>query len=199
MLETLLSIASAIGTGATAGSALLKLLKETKEMLSSPEAPQELAQESPQTRILWAFPRMQPFQPQLADQFKGGAQWLPALQGVAAQNGNPWVAQNTQGILGIDLTGVWIAPINPADQTYIRQFGTYVNLVTGIGGTPTGFGEGLFDPSHLFVHFVGRNSAGGPFEFRGQLLPNWVIQGVGVTAGPFMQWVQIPITMAKVA
>jgi hypothetical protein len=120
-------------------------------------------------------------------------------QSVAAQNGNPWVAQRTQGLLGIDLTGVWIAPLNPADQTYIRQFGTYINFVGGIGGIPTAFGEGLFDLSHLIIHLVGRNPMGAPFEIRSQLLPNWVIQGLGLTMEPFMQWVQIPITMAKVA
>jgi hypothetical protein len=39
---------------------------------------------------------------------------------------------------------------------------------------------------------------GAPFEARGQLLPNWLLQGWMMTIGPFGQ-VQAPYIMGKVA
>ncbi|MGH9962896.1 MAG: hypothetical protein ACREBC_38230, partial [Pyrinomonadaceae bacterium] len=98
--------------------------------------------------------------PRISDTFAGGRQWLPELQDLGAQFGNPWVPGHTQGLPGIDLTGIWSDLQYPSVQTYIRQFGAYLNVIAGIGDVPAVFGEGLFDPSHSVVHVIGQNRAG---------------------------------------
>lgn len=198
MVETILSLVSTIGTVATAGNAFVDLLQKTKNLLSKAEAEPEVLQPSAEISHHWT-PPMQPFQPRMADRFGGGGQWLPGLRNLAWQFGNPWVATQTQGFLGVSLTGIWVPPTLPSDQTYIRQFGPYLNIIAGIGGTPTVFAEGLFDPTHAIIHAIGRNFAGVPLEIHGQLLPNWTIQGVLLGMGPFNQPVQMGYVMMKIA
>ena len=66
---------------------------------------------------------MQTFQASMPDPYQGGAQWLPQLQQVAGQQGSPWVPTQTQGLAGIDLTGVWVPLGNPMEVDYVRQAG----------------------------------------------------------------------------
>ena len=142
---------------------------------------------------------MEPFRPQMPDPYAGGNQWLPAIQQVAAQFGNAWVPTQTQGLAGIDLTGIWCPPGNPMDQTYIRQYGPYLNLVAGIMGMQTAVGEGLFDPVHRSVYIIGVYFNGARVEVRSQLLPNWTMRGVMIVPGPLGFPVQAPHLAVKVA
>lgn len=142
---------------------------------------------------------MQPFRAQMQDPYAGGAQWLPEIQKVAAQFGNSWVPTQTQGLAGIDLTGIWCPPGNPMDQTYVRQFGPYLNLVAGIMGMQTAVGEGLFDPVHRSVYIIGVYYNGARVEVRSQLLPNWTMRGVMIVPGPMGFPVQMPHLAVKVA
>lgn len=142
---------------------------------------------------------MEPFRPQIQDPYAGGNQWLPAIQKVAAQFGNPWAPTQTQGLAGIDLTGIWCPPGNPMDQTYIRQFGPYLNLIAGIVGMQTAVGEGLFDPVHRSVYIIGVYFNGARVEVRSQLLPNWTMRGVMIVPGPLGFPVQAPHLAVKVA
>jgi hypothetical protein len=144
-------------------------------------------------------PPLQPFHPQISDPFAGGREWLPELQNLAGQLGNSWVPPRTQGLFGIDLTGIWSPPLNFSDQTYLRQFGPYLNFIAGIGGLPLGFGEGLFDPSTCVMHILGRGIAGVPMDMHGQFFPNWTIQGTMRTQGSFGQLIQLPTLMMKIA
>lgn len=142
---------------------------------------------------------MEPFRPQIADPYAGGNQWLPAIQQVAAQFGNSWVPTQTQGLGGVDLTGIWCPPGNPMDQTYIRQFGPYLNLVAGIMGMQTAVGEGLYDPEHRSVYIIGVYFNGARVEVRSQLLPNWTMRGVMIVPGPMGFPVKMPHIAVKVA
>jgi hypothetical protein len=113
------------------------------------------------------------------------------------------VPAQTQGVSGVDLTGLWIPPANPIEQTYVRQFGVYLNLITGMGltmgGMPVLYSEGLFDPVHMVVHVVGRFVTGAPLEARAQLFPSWTLQGMFVQLGPFGLPMNQPLILAKVA
>jgi len=121
---------------------------------------------------------MAPFRPQMQDPYAGGQQWMGQLQQVAAQNGNAWVPQETAGALGIDLTGLWAAPMNPMDQSYIRQYGPYLNIVAGLGGVPMFLAEGLFDPRSGGLQLAGRYADGSFGQAQAQVMPNWTMQGV---------------------
>lgn len=197
MLETILAIVSGVGTVATTANAVVELIQKVKGLLSEAESAPEMLKPTPEIHARWSPPSMQPFYPKMPDPFGGGGQWLPELQNLAGQFGNPWVATRTQGLLGIDLTGIWSPPMNPIDQTYIRQFGPYLNLIAGVGGMPTLYAEGLLNPVYAIVHVVGRYVTGAPMESRVQLLPNWTLQGVMMTLGPFGQPAQVPILLAK--
>jgi hypothetical protein len=198
MLEMILGIVSAVGTVATTGNTVVDLMDKVKKYLSKEDAQKMLSGQVGQPAA-HASPPMATFQPQMPNPYGHGNQWLPNLQSVAVQHGNPWVPAATQSLLGIDLTGIWVPPGNPYDQTFIRQFGPYLNVIAGVAGTPTVFAEGLFDPTHGVIHVVGRNTNGAPFESRGQLLPNWVLQGWMMTIGPLGQPLQAPYIMGKVA
>lgn len=198
MLETILTIVSGVGTVATTANAVIELLQKAKRYLSQAEAAPEMLQPTREIFARWSPRPMQPFQPRVPDQFHGGRQWLPELQNLAGQFGNPWVPTRTQDFLGIDLTGIWSPPMNLMDQTYIRQFGPYLNVIAGVGGMPTLYAEGLLNPVNAVVHVIGRYVNGAPMEARAQLLPNWILQGVLITIGPFGQPVQVPTVMAKV-
>ena len=141
---------------------------------------------------------MQPFQASMPDPYRGGAQWLPQLQQVAGQQGSPWVPTQTQGLAGIDLTGVWVPPGNPMEVDYVRQAGPYVNMITGIGAMQGGYSEGLFDPTSGIVRLAGRYANGVPLEAQLQLFPNWTLQGWVSGMGPFGP-VTTPVFLMKAA
>ena len=199
-----MSMVSNLDTIIKTGSDLVQLIQGVKGLLGKPGAspqafqPQQQQQQQ-QGQAGWQAPAMQTFRPQMQDPYHGGAQWLPQIQQMAAQNGNAWVPQQTQGIGDVDLTGVWCPPGNPMDQTYIRQFGPYLNLVAGIMGMPTVVAEGLYDPVHRSVYIVGRYFNGAPVEVRSQLLPNWMLQGVMTVPGPMGFPMQMPHLAVKVA
>jgi len=144
-------------------------------------------------------PAMAQFQPLMRDPYGGGGQWLGQLQGVAAEHGNPWVPPRTAGLRGIDLTGVWSPPMNPMDQTYIRQYGPYLNVIAGVGGVPTFMAEGLFDPGSLVLRVVGRQSTGGPAQVHAQLMPNWMMHGTMTISNPWGTPMMVPLMMQRVA
>jgi len=179
---------------ATDFASLVQKVIEIKNALATAEHPPAVAGPSG-----WGLLSMQPFTPRAPDPFAGGAQWMPQLQNLAAQFGNPWVPTQTAGFVGIDLTGVWAPPLNPLDQTYIREFGPYLNVVTGIAGMASGFGEGFFVPNHSAICVAGLYITGVPFEARARLLPNWVVQGVLTSVNPFGMPLEMPIFMAKMA
>ncbi|MFL5798336.1 MAG: hypothetical protein ACJ77A_10445 [Actinomycetota bacterium] len=141
---------------------------------------------------------MQTFQAQAADPYQGGENWLPELQQVAAQHGSSWVPPQTQGLGGIDLTGVWMPPGGTGEVDYVRQAGPYLNMITGIGAMQTGYSEGLFDPTSGVVRLAGRYANGVPLEAQLQLFPNWTVQGWVAGMGPFGP-VTTPVFLMKVA
>lgn len=192
-----MSMVSNLDTIIKTGSDLVQLIQGVKGLLGkSGASPQAF---SPRPQQTMQAPQMQAFRPQMQDPYRGGAQWLPQIQQLAAQNGNAWVPQQTQGIGDVDLTGVWCPPGNLMDQTYIRQFGPYLNLVSGIMGMPTFVGEGLYDPTHRSIYILGRALNGAPVEVRTQLLPNWTMQGVMTVPGPMGFPMQMPHFAVKVA
>ncbi len=142
---------------------------------------------------------MQQFRPQMADPFGGGGQWLPHLQAMAAGMGHAWVPEQTADFLGLDLTGIWAPPMNPADQCYLRQYGPYVNFIAGILGMPYAFGEGIFSPNVRAVFIQGRYVGGAPLQATAQLLPNWVLQGGLQTWNALGMPFQVPLYMARLA
>lgn len=142
--------------------------------------------------------RMESFQPAAPDPYQGGAQWLPQLQQVAAQQGSSWVPTQTQGLGGIDLTGVWVPPGGTGEVDYVRQSGPYVNMIIGIGAMQTGYSEGLIDPTSGIVRLAGQYSNGVPLEAQLQLFPNWTLQGWVSGNGPYGP-VTTPVFLMKVA
>jgi hypothetical protein len=198
MLETILAVASGVGTLATSTNSVIEVIQKLKGLLKKAEHTPQALQATPEVYARWSPPPMQPFQPRVQDPFAGGNQWIPQLQSVAGQFGNPWVPTQTYGLLGVDLTGLWSPPMNMYDQTYIRQFGPYLNVIAGVGGMPTLYAEGVFDPSHSAIHVVGSYVNGAPMEGHAQLYPNWVLYGVMTTIGPFGQPMQVPTNMVKI-
>lgn len=142
---------------------------------------------------------MPPFRAAMQDPYDSGARWLPQLQQLASQHGDGWVPAQTEGLNGINLTGLWAPPMNPLDQTYIRQSGPYLNLIAGVGGIPGLYAEGLFDPRNGIVRAVGQYATGAPMEVQAELSSNWTLQGWLSTYGPFGQPVTGPIFMARMA
>ena len=118
---------------------------------------------------------MQPFKPQMNDSYAGGSQWLPTLQGVAARFGDSWVPTRTMGFMGVDLTGIW-GP-DQMNLSYIRQYGPYLNIISGVGGSYTMYSEGIFDVNSGVVHVIGCDSMGNSMEIRVNLHSNWCLQG----------------------
>ena len=189
----IMSIVSGIGTAA----------RTTKDVVDAIQAVKGLMPQAgavPQTPPSNATPmHMQPFHAQMPDTYAGGRQWLTDLKNVAGQFGNPWVPSRTQGFLGINLTGIWAHPQMLEDQTYIRQFGPYVNVVAGIAGIPMYLGEGLFDPASNIMYVLGQFMGGVPIEFRAQVFQNWTLQGVLRRLEPTGQFAGVPVVMAKIA
>lgn len=191
--DKIMSIVSDIG----------EVAETTKDVVGAIEAVKGLmpkagsAPQVPPTGI--PSPHMQPFHPQISDTLAGGRQWLPELQNLAAQHGNAWVPRNTQGFLGVDLTGIWGHPQMLHEQTYIRQFGPYLNVIAGINGVPTFLAEGLFDPKHNVIHVLGLCVGGVPCELRAQIFADWTLRGVLIRHEPTGQVVQRPLGMVKLA
>ncbi|NGZ09626.1 MAG: hypothetical protein CV088_09605 [Nitrospira sp. LK70] len=191
----IMSIVSDIGTTAQTTKDVVDAIQAVKGLL-----PQ--AGSAPQTAPAGVTSQhMQMFHSQMPDAYAGGNQWLSGLQSVAAQYGNSWVPSRTQGFLDINLTGVWGHPQNLNDQTYIRQFGPYLNVIAGIGGVPTFLAEGLFDPMNNIMHVLGlcRGEFDIPCELRARINTDWTLQGLLTGQGPFGQIVQMPIAMMKIA
>ena len=142
---------------------------------------------------------MAPFRPQVQDPYAGGRQWMGQLQHVAAQNGNAWVPQETAGALGIDLTGLWAAPINPMDQSYIRQYGPYLNIVAGLGGVPGFLAEGLLDPRSGMLQLAGRYADGSFGQAQARVFSNWTMQGAMVAQNAWGMQNTWPLALQRVA
>lgn len=130
-------------------------------------------------------PRMDEHLPRVGDEFEGGVRWIPELQSVAQQLGNPWVPWENHDLLGVDLSGIWSDSLDDQDRTYIRQFGPYLNVVMGLMGEPRLIAEGLYDPFHSRIAFVGRTLIGNRCAGFAQLQRHWVLDGEIETAGFF--------------
>lgn len=141
---------------------------------------------------------MQTFQATAQDPYQGGAHWLPQLQQVAAQHGSSWVPPQTQGLGGIDLTGVWVPAGGMGEVDYVRQAGSYLNMITGVGAMQTGYSEGLFDPTTGLLRLAGLYANGMRLEAQLQLFPNWTLQGLVSGMGPLGP-VTTPVFLMKVA
>jgi len=179
------------GSAAQGVGQVLDLVLKIKKMMQKGGSPQVSAPGPTMS--------MQSFQPQTQDHFQGGAQFVPQLQQMAAQNGNAWVPTQTQGYGGIDLTGLWVPPMNPMDQTYIRQFGPYLNFVAGVAGIPGAYAEGVIDPASGVVQAVGQYANGAGLQMQAQLFPNWTLQGWVAAILPSGQPMTTPLGIAKVA
>ncbi len=171
---------------------VIEMVQEVKQVFQRATDPAQAAAAPPAA----AMP-MQSFQATMTDPYEGGSQWLPQIQQVAAQQGSSWVPQQTQGFAGIDLTGVWVPPGNMWEQDYVRQFGPYLNMITGVGSMPTGYSEGLFDPASGIIRLAGQYANGSPLEAALQLFPNWTLQGWVSGIGPFGP-MTTPVFLTKV-
>jgi hypothetical protein len=173
---------------------LIDKVQDVKQMLSTDPGADRLASAHVDANVL----PMQTFQASMPDPYHGGARWLPQLQQVAGQQGSPWVPTQTQGLAGIDLTGVWVPPGNPMEVDYVRQAGPYLNMITGEGAMQGGYSEGLFDPTTGIARLAGRYANGVPLEAELQLFPNWTLQGWVSGMGPFGP-VTTPVYLMKAA
>jgi hypothetical protein len=190
---------SLIDSAFKSGRDFIGLLNDVKSLLNR-DGPNSTAMNMPpQMGAQWHMPAMQPFTPQFQDPFSGGAQWMPQLQQIAQRNGNPWVPTQVHDLGGINLTGVWCPPVNPFDQTYIRQFGPYLNIIAGINGMPTLYAEGLFNPLQSSIYARGQYINNTPMEAQLTLASNWTLQGILTTMTVFGMPSHMPIMMGKVA
>ncbi len=170
MIDNILSIISSVGTVAKTGRDVVGLIKDVKDLLSK----QPIKEESFNAK---QHIQMNSFQSQIDDPYNGGAQWVDSLHSITSQSGNSWIPKQTRGFAGIDLTGIWGTPSNPYDQTYIRQYGPYLNIIAGICGTPTVYAEGIFNPQNGAIEFTGINFEGMQVTAQLTLLPQWTIKG----------------------
>ena len=193
-----LSALAGLGTVVSTLNGCIKLFKEVKSWVSEADRTHQdiNGQVSGAASMLSG---MNSFQPSMQDPFQGGAQWLPDLQQVAGQMGNSWVPNHTQGLQGVNLTGVWSPPMNLMDQSYIRQFGPYLNVIAGVGYQPTLFTEGMLNPENGSIFLIGQNVVGAQVTAQLQLLSNWTIQGTLNPPGPMGQPMQLPIHLVRVA
>ena len=173
---------------------LIDTIQEVKQVLSTASGTVQSDSAGGNANVM----PMETFHAQMPDPYQGGAQWLPQLQQVAGQQGSPWVPTQTQGLAGIDLTGVWVPPGNAMEVDYVRQAGPYVNMITGVGAMQGGYSEGLFDPTNGIVRLAGRYANGVPLEAQLQLFPNWTLQGWVSGMGPFGP-VTTPVFLMKAA
>jgi hypothetical protein len=190
---------STVSAGVKTANDVLSLINRFKQIGARPGAAMEPAPSIHPGVAQPGLPPMQPFAPAAPDPFAGGAQWLPYLQQLAGQFGNAWVPAQTSGLFGIDLTGVWAPPMNPMEQTYLRQSGPYLNLITGLAGTPLALAEGIFIPRQSAIFVVGRYATGAPFQAQAQLMPDWTHQGMLAGTNPIGMPFQMPLYMRKIA
>ena len=108
MIEDILGLVSDLGNVVNTANGVIDLVQKVKGMMQQGPPPSFSQENIGQT---CGMPPMQPFRPATQDPFQGGQQFLPQLKQMAAQFGNPWVAPQTQGIMGIDLTGIWSPPM----------------------------------------------------------------------------------------
>jgi hypothetical protein len=130
-------------------------------------------------------PRMDEHLPEVGDPYDGGVRWIQDLQTLARRQGNPWVPWESHDLLGVDLGGIWRDSLDDADRTYIRQFGPYLNVIMGIGGEPRLLAEGLYDPFHSRIAFVGSTLIGNACAGWAQLQRHWILDGEIETSGFF--------------
>jgi hypothetical protein len=161
-------ISTRIGKFAKTGSQVVSLIQNVKELLAEVE-------NEPEPRIDAPI-KMERFRPTIQDSYNKGRQWIPELQNMAGNFGNPWIPKSTQGWGGIDLTGVWLTYQTINELSYIRQFGPYLNWITEIGGYMPFYHEGLFDQEHSVVHMVGQGF-GMLSEIRADLYTDWTLRG----------------------
>ena len=199
MFEELLGMLSGVGEAMDTANQILDVVHKVKDIMQASQTNPNAAQGMPNNFPGQFTPQMQQFQAKQSDPFQGGQQWLPQLQQVASQFGNSWVPTQTYSFMGVDLTGLWSPPMNPYDQTYIRQYGPYLNVIAGVGGNPTLYGEGIFYPQQSMIHIVARSVQGFIVEARGQLFPNWTIQGVLIGPNMWGMPSQMPLFIAKIA
>ncbi|MBN2735763.1 MAG: hypothetical protein JXR70_02200 [Spirochaetales bacterium] len=121
---------------------------------------------------------MMPFNPRLRDPYNGGQRWLSQLQqNLGETSPDPWIPDQTHDFFGINLTGIWAPSLNPLDQSYIRQYGPYLNYIIGTAGIPNIFAEGLFNPLTGAISLVGKDIFDNPFIAHLQLSCEWSING----------------------
>ena len=193
----ILELVSAVGTVASTGNSIIQLINHVKPLLKEEESNPFAFQGQPQAAA-WSDPRMQPFHPQQSNPFGQGQQWVPQLEQMAQSHGNGWVPQRTQPLYQFSLTGVWCSPPNWNFQTYIRQFGPYINLVAGIGGQVAAYAEGLLNPTNWCIYIVGYEQ-NMPVEIRAQVYSNWTIQGTKLVPGQFGQPTFFPFMIGRIA
>lgn len=196
LIDDVLKVVSAVGDVVKTGNEVLSLVNNVKKLLKNEQSTGFNA--SP-TGLHPNIPQMATFNAQIPNIYGQGNQWLPNLQMIASQHGNPWVPTETKPLAGIELTGVWVIPSIMYYEVFVRQYGPYLNMVGVYSGMAVVFAEGLFDPTHRIIHSVGQNTYYGvPFETRGQLFPNWTVQGTMTWTS---QWgpSQMPYFMQKIA
>lgn len=121
---------------------------------------------------------MMPFNARLRDPYNGGQRWLSQLQqNLGDKNPEQWIPENTHHFFGIDLTGIWSPSLNPLDQSYVRQYGPYLNYISGTAGIPNIFAEGLFNPLTGAVSLLGKDIFENPFNADLQLSSEWSLNG----------------------
>ena len=184
MDEDLLKLVSPVGNVDISAERLTGLLLDAKRILHNEETGRlilETLSASP-----WAWPpRMDPYLPEVGDDYNGGRRWHRQIEVLAASLGNPWVPAENHNLLGVDLSGIWQASLDDTDRTYIRQFGPYVNVVMGLTDEPRVLAEGLYDPNSSRVAFVGRNLLGATCVGSTQLQSHWLLDGEVKTTGFF--------------
>lgn len=106
----------------------------------------------------------------------------PILTNVAQANGDPWVPQQTLGLNGIDLTGVWSPYHSPGVpvlgiRAIIRQSGPYLNLLIINNGYVTLCAEGILNPINWFITLAGQAN-GETIKLNLQFYyPDWSLWG----------------------
>ncbi|MFH2010700.1 MAG: hypothetical protein ABI333_29130 [bacterium] len=184
MPENLLKLVNTVGELEPNADSITALVQSVKDALKDEEygaGVLEAAAASPWIRP----PRMDEYLPEVGDSYGGGSPWLPDLRSLAASLGSSWVPTRNHDLLGVDLSGIWRASLDENDRTYIRQFGPYLNLVMGLSSEPRATAEGVYDPFHSRIVFVGRTLLGASCTGYAQLHKHWLLDGELQTFGFF--------------
>ena len=110
-----------------------------------------------------------------------------------------WVPGPSEGICGINLTGVWGVVGDLGNITFIRQFGPFFNVIKPAMRNPPLYAEGVFNPATGYLFFTGQHVPGPPAGFEGYLHPNWTIGGTLVRMTPHGQVIPIPLNLMRFA